>query len=121
MNRRLRVIVCGGRNFNGKLTLYDILDDLHHFEGIAQVIHGNARGADALAGKWARERGIEEVPCPALWEKYGKSAGIKRNEYMLTLSPDKVVAFPGGRGTAHMIRIAREANIEVLKVEDYIE
>ena len=30
--------------------------------------------------------------------------------------PDLVVAFPGGRGTAHMTRIARGAGIEVIEV-----
>jgi hypothetical protein len=28
--------------------------------------------------------------------------------------PDLVAAFPGGRGTAHMVRIAREAGVEVV-------
>lgn len=27
--------------------------------------------------------------------------------------PDFVVAFPGGRGTAHMVRISRQAGVEV--------
>jgi hypothetical protein len=30
--------------------------------------------------------------------------------------PELVVAFPGGRGTAHMMRIAREAGVEVVEV-----
>lgn len=30
--------------------------------------------------------------------------------------PDIVVAFPGGRGTAHMVRIARAAGIDVIEV-----
>lgn len=32
--------------------------------------------------------------------------------------PDLVVAFPGGPGTAHMVRIARAAGVRVLKVSN---
>lgn len=31
--------------------------------------------------------------------------------------PDLVVAFPGGRGTAHMTRIAQEAGVPVVVVQ----
>jgi hypothetical protein len=30
--------------------------------------------------------------------------------------PDLVVGFPGGRGTAHMCRIAGEAGVEVIEI-----
>jgi len=54
---------------------------------------------------------------PAEWDKFGRRAGPLRNEQMLREGkPDVVVAFPGGRGTAHMVRIAKEAGIDVLEI-----
>ncbi len=52
----------------------------------------------------------------AEWMKYGKAAGPIRNARMLAEGkPDLVVAFPGGRGTADMLRRVREAGIEVIE------
>lgn len=58
---------------------------------------------------------------PAKWKMYGRSAGAIRNAVMLSeFQPDIVVAFPGGRGTAHMVRIARAAGIDVIEISsDY--
>ena len=60
------------------------------------------------------------LPCAvyrADWEGLGRKAGPIRNQQMLDEGkPDLVVAFPGGRGTANMMRIAREAGIEVIEV-----
>jgi hypothetical protein len=54
----------------------------------------------------------------AEWETLGRKAGPIRNERMLTEGkPDLVVAFPGGRGTAHMTRLAREAGVEVVEID----
>lgn len=51
------------------------------------------------------------------WEDLGRKAGPIRNQRMLDDGrPELVVAFPGGPGTAHMCRIAREAGVEVIEV-----
>ena len=118
----MRVIVCGGRDFDDAALLEHTLNRLHSERGIRVIIHGAARGADSLAGAWARTRiasgPIEEIACPANWERDGKAAGPIRNQYMLaTHKPDLVVAFSGGRGTADMVRRARAAGIEVIEVE----
>lgn len=70
-------------------------------------------GADSLAGQWARERGVQEVACPANWDKYGRRAGALRNRAMADLGPDKVIAFPGGIGTNMMVEMAEEYGIPV--------
>ncbi|MEM9912925.1 MAG: hypothetical protein AAF922_19365 [Pseudomonadota bacterium] len=50
----------------------------------------------------------------------GRAAGPIRNKEMLDEGcPDLVVAFPGGRGTANMVKQAQAAGVEVLdKRED---
>ena len=50
---------------------------------------------------------------PADWKVRGRAAGHIRNQQMLDEGrPHLVVAFPGGRGTADMVRRARAAGIE---------
>lgn len=107
------VLVCGGRNFNDWPLLQHTLDKIQP----ATIIHGAARGADSLAGVYAKKKGIPCRAFPADWNKYGRSAGFRRNEEMLTkANPDLVVAFPGGNGTAHMVRTARERGYKVQQV-----
>jgi len=74
-------------------------------------------GADTLGQEWAEARG---VPCDvfmANWAGLGRKAGPIRNQEMLDQGrPNMVVAFPGGRGTADMVRRARGAGVEVIEV-----
>lgn len=116
-NERI-VLVCGGREFTGAAFVYATLDRLHALYQFSLVIEGDARGADRLGGEWADSRGIPHMKYPADWENLGRAAGPIRNAQMLREGrPDLVVAFPGGRGTAHMVRIAREAGVEVIEVD----
>jgi hypothetical protein len=79
------------------------------------VIAGGARGADALAVQWARGRGIRTRIFRARWESEGPAAGPIRNRRMLKEGrPDVVVAFAGGRGTAGMTALARDAGVPVV-------
>jgi hypothetical protein len=114
-----RVLVCGGRDYADRVTLFRVLDMMRDSpHGIGCIIHGAARGADALAGAWAAERGIECVPFPADWNGDGRrAAGPIRNSRMLAEGkPDIVVAFPGGNGTADMVRKAEAAGVRVVRV-----
>lgn len=107
------VLVCGGRNYTDAWTVWDELGKLNP----NYVIHGGARGADSLAGAWAFERSIPVRVFEAEWGKHGKAAGALRNQRMLDEGrPDAVLAFPGGRGTADMVRRARKAGIRVIEV-----
>lgn len=110
----IRLLVCGGRNYADKATVYRALDRVHAKRGVALVIHGAATGADTLAGEWAADRGIPVAEFPADWAAHGDSAGPIRNARMLAEEkPDAVVAFAGGTGTAHMVRIARASGVPV--------
>lgn len=112
----MKVLVCGGREYADKKTMAKVLDALNLNGSIEIVIHGDAPGADRLAGQWAESRNIHAAAVPALWKKFRNAAGPKRNRAMLLLEPTQVVAFPGGTGTADMIRAATAAGIPVLDV-----
>lgn len=113
----LRVLVCGGRDFEDRRLLICTLDALHRERGIGVVINGGAPGADTLAKNWALMRGIDVQTYAANWAEHGRAAGPKRNQRMIDEGkPDLVVAFAGGKGTADMVRRARGAKIEVMEV-----
>lgn len=112
----MRVLVCGGRHYQDRDRVFSVLDSLSP----EVVIEGGADGADRLAYCWVRERrscqGWERYE--AEWDKHGKGAGPLRNQRMLDEGkPDLVLAFPGGRGTADMVRRAKRAGVEVRQLE----
>jgi len=113
----MRVLVCGGREYEDVEALKAELDAIHAEFGISELIHGAARGADSLAAAWAKSLGIPTRAFPADWNRHGKSAGFRRNEAMLCEGrPDAVIAFPGGKGTAHMVKLAVNAGIHLMPI-----
>lgn len=80
-------------------------------------MQGGAKGVDTFAREWAvTYPAIKRWVAKADWDRYGKSAGPIRNKRMLDWGPDLVVAFPGGKGTANMIKQAEDAGVKVIKV-----
>lgn len=113
----MRVLVCGGRDYADFRTLFKVLDDIHRETPITSVIEGAARGADYYAGQWAKSRGIELQEFPADWDRHHKAAGSIRNKQMLDEGkPDRVIAFPGGKGTFDMINRAHGRGFKVTLV-----
>jgi hypothetical protein len=111
-----RVLICGGRDFNNEYLFQHVLNDFWHIDmGFTPftIIHGGARGADNLAARWAYDNKMKVESYPADWNTHGKAAGPIRNQQMLDTGIDVVIAFPGGRGTQHMINIAKKAGVEV--------
>jgi hypothetical protein len=101
----MRVLVCGGRGYSDRARVYEVLDGL---VGVTVLIHGGGTGADVLAGEWAMGRGVQVIEYMADWDRHGRSAGPRRNAQMLRDGRvDLVIAFPGGEGTADMVRRAR--------------
>lgn len=115
----MRVLVCGGRYYNDSARVAKELSSERWTAPITTVIQGGATGADQLAREWAEAQGIPVLEMRADWKKHGRKAGPMRNQSMIDLSaPDLVVAFPGGRGTADMVRRAKKAKIPVWEVEN---
>ena len=118
----VRLLVCGGRDFKKKNVVFSALDDLssklyYIKKSIDCVIHGGATGADTFADKWAEENGIQIIAFPADWDRYGPAAGPIRNSEMLRIGrPDLVYAFPGGKGTLNMEKLAKKAGITVHRI-----
>ena len=85
------------------------------------LLHGGARGADRTIGRAAFQLGWSVEVLPADWRRHGRAAGPIRNRELLELAISRaealssaaapasvlVVAFPGGAGTASLVREAR--------------
>lgn len=117
----MKVIVCGGRDYENWQHVHSTLNELHKARKITHIIHGNAPGADTHGGCWARKNGVQEVVCASNWDKYGTRGGPIRNQAMLQLVPDLVLAFPGGRGTSDMMRQADEGCFHVVRCEPVLK
>ena len=111
-----KVLVCGGREFDDWCSHKRKLDQIHEEFGIGQIIEGGAIGADFLARVWAKAHNVDFVEYQADWKTHGRAAGPIRNQQMLEEGkPDLVVAFPGGRGTADMVRKAHDAGVRTIQ------
>lgn len=111
----MRVIIAGSRGFTDYSLLCQKMDHfLSQTEGQITVVCGGARGADSLGERYAQERGYEVAKYPAEWERYGKSAGYRRNAAMAE-NADALVAFWDQKspGTRHMINLAKEKGLKV--------
>jgi predicted Rossmann-fold nucleotide-binding protein len=123
----VRILVCGGRDYGYKwkdnkkvrdLAIFNKAIDVVKVLNPTLVIHGGATGADEIAPEVARVLDIPVMRFPADWNTYHKAAGPIRNQQMLDEGkPDLVVAFPGGTGTADMVRRAKKAGVKVLEIE----
>lgn len=106
-----RVLVCGGRDYVNFDHVRNVLAGL---DGIKVIIEGGATGADYCAAHWAAKANVSVQTFPADWKTHGRAAGPFRNQRMIDEGkPDLVIAFPGGRGTADMIRRAEAAGVPV--------
>ena len=117
-----KVIIAGSRGFSNYRLLHEecnkFLRDKRKTHNII-IVSGNARGADLLGERYAKDEDFALEIYPANWKKFGKSAGFRRNEQMAEIA-DALIAFWDGKshGTKHMIEIMNEKNLEV-KVINY--
>lgn len=128
----MRVLITGDREWKDASKVRRVLLALQAVTRDVIIVHGGARGADSIAGIIAEELfGPSRVECyPAEWTKYGKSAGPRRNQQMLTESIRKAeidghrlehaVAFHSdlehSKGTKDMVSRLDRAGIPVLKI-----
>lgn len=106
-----KLIVAGGRDFDDYIRLSEELLHLANNEYASHavsIVSGLARGADSLGRRFALDNDVKCYDFPANWNKYGKSAGYRRNEEMGNFS-DGLLAFWDGesKGTKNMIEFMR--------------
>ena len=119
------IMVSGGRAFNDYKVMHDALLPYNELGNL--LIVGGATGADELARRvWHYEFQLSYVVEPAPWKRTGRPAGMMRNRSMIDgqplvphasgLTPDLLILFPGGRGTAGAKTYAEERGIDTYTV-----
>lgn len=114
----MKLAVIGSREFNDFDLLCQKLDALMQRKEITLIISGGARGADSLAERYARDRGIPTQVLKPDWEKFGKSAGFRRNMDIIEAC-EACIAFWDGesKGTLHSIGLAKKKGVPVKVIE----
>lgn len=113
----MRVCICGGRNYFNADKVYEVLDYAYKRKPFI-LISGGATGADTLGIQWAKSRGVPCEVYPAQWRLYGRKAGPLRNLKMISTGIDVLLAFPGGRGTQHMMLSCLKHGVKVIRITD---
>ena len=117
----MKVCVCGSRSIVKYETVASHLSLLKE-QGLkfTQLVSGCCRGPDLLAETWAETVGVNIIRFPALWKRFGLSAGPIRNKQMADYS-DIVIAFYDGKsaGTKQMIQYCKEINREIKVIQCY--
>ena len=97
MEQTFKVVVAGGRDFDHSNQTYRELgyawlDKLLAKHPNLELISGRARGADQFGEHWSESRNVFVHAVPADWDRYGKSAGYRRNVEMADMA-DGVLCF----------------------------
>jgi len=112
-----KILVCGSRNYNEKDTIYNILN-LINFK---YLIEGGCIGADLIAKKYCIEKNKKYIEIKANWN-LGKKAGPIRNNEMIKLEPNLVIAFSNdiksSKGTKNMVNLSLKKNIKTLLISN---
>ncbi|KQN63869.1 MULTISPECIES: DUF2493 domain-containing protein [Rahnella] len=115
----MRVLICAGRFYADIHTVERVLELYAHSQHIRVLIHGGHQSLGAMIERWARDADVHVVRYPANWALHGKYAEIRRNLFMIEDSrPDIILAFSGGEDTAECIKLARQAGIKVMEMDD---
>ncbi|WP_101791002.1 SLOG family protein [Nonomuraea indica] len=142
MPDRFRVLITGSRSWSDEQAIRDALAPIAFMYGPENVVvvHGACpKGADALADRVASAwTGMAVERYPAEWTApcgpvcrtphrrrrldgatYCPMAGLNRNQFMVDLGADVLLAFQvdDSRGTADCIRRAEQAGIPVRRYE----
>ena len=112
------VTVAGPRDYTNKEfvdeMLEEILSDILAKEVLPiHIVEGGAYGVDALAKLYALQNELPYTEVKADWDKYGRSAGPRRNQKMAEMSDYCIVFYKGTRGSASMIAEALKQNVPV--------
>lgn len=112
--KMVKIAIVGSRDFNDFETMDEIVRK-NHIERLeipaseVIIVSRGANGADKLAEKLAKLNKYRMIIFCAEWEKYGRKAGMMRNQHIVENS-DIVFAFWDGKspGTANSIQRARK-------------
>lgn len=117
----MKLAIVGSRTFSDYDLLVETLKSHYLTESgwrFTEIVSGAARGADSLAAEFARVNGIKLTEFLPDWDKFGKSAGFKRNVQIVDYA-NELLAFQvdNSKGTGHSIELAKKQGKPVKVIE----
>lgn len=110
----INVAFVGSREFHPLAIIHQVMERV----GRCRVISGGARGVDRYVEQFADLLGYPKKIFEADWNKYGKSAGPKRNYEMVQESDIAMVFWDGtSRGTRDFMNKAIKKGIPMIVFE----
>lgn len=111
----MRTIIAGSRTINDYRIVWKAVTDCGWVP--TQVVCGTAAGVDTVGERYAYHHNIPVRRFPAEWDKYGKSAGYKRNIVMSENADALILVWDGeSRGSAMMKAIAQRKGLRIFEV-----
>lgn len=101
----MKLIIAGSRSINDEYHVLEALDKSDiEINTVTMIISGGANGVDSMAEDIAHYFHIPFKLFPADWSKYGKRAGMIRNNEMARYGDNLVSVWDGkSKGSQHMI------------------
>ncbi len=108
----MRTIIAGSRSVTDQVVLWHALDNCGWEPSL--VLCGKAKEADTLGEQWALDVNLPIEYYPADWDKFGKSAGMRRNAEMANNAEALIALWDGfSNGTANMIANAKRKKLKI--------
>lgn len=101
----MKLCIAGSRTIKSYLFVKRTIETLYSADEITEVVSGGCRGVDLLGERWAEENGIPIRQFLPEWDKYGKSAGPRRNTLMAEYADRAIVIIQDdSKGSINMIQ-----------------
>lgn len=114
----MKLAVVGSRNFQDYDLLRSKLSKINDETPITLILSGGAQGADCLGEFFAEENNIPTQIFKPDWKKFGRAAGVIRNEDIIKNS-DQVIAFWDGKskGTLSSINLTKKYDKKLIIIK----
>jgi hypothetical protein len=113
-----QAIIAGGRDYVLTKADYHWLDDLLVELELTEVVHGDYGKTDKAAGRWGNFHQLKVTPFPPDPKRWPSAGPIRNTAMSKYVRPDGVlITFPGGAGTADMIRKAKSRGLRHIQRE----
>ena len=109
----MKLLVAGSRG----ITTFDLKPYIS--SAVDTIISGGAKGIDTLAEQYADEYGLNKIIVRPHYDRYGRSAPLKRNEEMVDIADKVLIIWDGvSKGTEYTLRYAQKKRkyVEVVRI-----
>ncbi|MCI9155328.1 MAG: DUF2493 domain-containing protein [Lawsonibacter sp.] len=104
----MKIAVIGSRN----LTVSDL--DKYLPAEVTEIVSGDAKGIDACAREYAQRNHLKLTEFLPEYEKYGRSAPLKRNLQIIDCADEVIVFWDGeSRGTKYVIDNCKQKSVKI--------